>query len=428
MQSPFINSLIVWELAFFIAMNVLWIHIFLVFRSRKKHRKWEVKPLVSIIVPVFNKAEFLRKTLDSLLRLGYKNREIIVVNDGSTDGSEEICKEYKKKGLVRLITLDRNQGKAKALNVGIRHAKGELILTVDADSYLTEDSLSRMVSYFRDQKIGAVAGIVKVKREKGILNRLQIIEYFHQSFQRMVQGFFNAVLVLPGPISLYTKNAIEDAGYFESETLVEDWDMTMKIHKAGYKVVSEKRASAYTFAPRNVGEWWNQRKRWSRGGIKIAKKHKNILFKSRNKAMTRFIFPLHIMWLFVPLIVVPTFIIAIIPSNIAISGFFADLAILFAGFQAFLATGAGGIVHAYQGLDKVISNFILDMDMVKSFGYLSILAFTWFTYVSIKSFEKEFGPKTFISLIFMPIYWLMLNTVYLYSIIMEVFRSKVSRW
>jgi len=427
MQGPFINSLLGYELLFFILMNLFWIGLYYSFRKRKGRIKADIKPLVSVIIPVFNKSRHLKGAINSVLGLKYNPKEIIVVNDGSTDDSESICRDYEKRGLIKFLNFKQNRGKSHVLNTGVRASKGELILSIDADSFVSTNSLERMVRHFEDPKMGAVAGVVRVKRKKGILNKLQIIEYLHQAFQRLIQGFFDAVLVLPGPLSLYRKTAIVDAGGFEDKTLVEDWDMTMKIHKSGYKVVSERRASADTITPDSVRKWWHQRVRWSRGGIQIARRHTDIVGNSKNKALTRLIFPLHVMWLIVPLIVIPTFIILLIPSEVVIGKVIADLTLLFTMIKEFLLTGTTNIASMFSVVDKIILNIIdfRSMGWVRFLGYTSGIAFVWFTYTSIKSIEKNFTPKHLLSLILMPVYWMMLNLVYLQSLILEIIRGKM---
>lgn len=430
MQGSFITSLLGYELLFFIVMNIFWVSLYFTFRKRESRNfTRDIKPLVSVIIPVFNKGRHLKGTIDSVLRLKYSPKEVIVLNDGSTDESEEICREYEKKGKIRFINFRKNRGKAHVLNDGVRIARGDLILSIDADSFVDTESLDRMVSHFEDPEMGAVAGVVKVRSRKGMLNKLQIIEYLQQAFQRLVQGFFNAVLVLPGPISLYRKSAIVSAGGFEDSTLVEDWDMTMKIHKNGYKVVSDKRAWADTIAPDTVRNWWNQRIRWSRGGIQIARRHTDIISRSRNRALKGLIFPLHVMWLIVPLIVIPTFIIIMIPSQVVIGAVIADLTLLFSMIQEFLLTGTTSIAGMYSVIDKIIFNIVdvTNLGIVRFLGYVSGIAFVWFTYTAIKSIEKDFTPKHFLSLFLMPVYWMMLNLVYIQSLILEIVRGEM-KW
>ena len=429
MQGSFIISALTWELTFFIAMNVFWISLYFLFRKRSAV-KGPIDYFVSIIIPVFNKGGFLRKSINSALNLAYKNKEIILVNDGSTDDSESICRDYERGGFVKFINFKQNHGKAHALNTGIKMAKGDLILTMDADSFINKNALNRMIEHFADKKVGAVAGVVRANKAGGILNRLQILEYFQQGFQRIIQGFFHAVLVLPGPISLYSREALAKSGGFEKDTLVEDWDMTLKVHKAGYGVISEKNAFADTIVPKKIGDWWRQRTRWSRGGIKIAKKHTNILHKSNTKALTRLIFPLHIMWLIVPFIVIPTMIWILIPSNMAIANVMAHMSLLLASIKDWVFAGAGlSIVDMYRVIDLIIVDFMdfSTFGWVRFLGYASGLAFLWFTYTSIRAFEPQFKPKHLVTVLLMPIYWLMLNAVYVYSLIIELSKGEL-KW
>lgn len=430
MENAFLIDLLMYELLFFIAMNIFWIGLY--YKFRKKERTtfdFNGNPLVSVIIPVFNKAKYLRKTINSVIGMDYRNKEIIVVNDGSTDGSVGICREYEKKGMIKFMDFKKNRGKSHVLNDAVKVSKGNYILSIDADSFVSKNTIDSMIRHFDDPEMGAVAGVVKVRRKKGPLNMLQIIEYLQQAFQRLVQGFFNAVLVLPGPISLYSKGAIKSVGGFDDDTLVEDWDMTMKIHKKGYKIVSEKDAFAETVAPKGVKKWWHQRIRWSRGGIQIARRHTDLRSYSKNKALTRLIFPLHVMWLIVPWIVIPTFIALMIPGPVAFEGLAANLAAFFAMFQEAFITGTSSIAQFFVAIDTVVFNVmdLTNLDMARFMGYMSGVAFVWFTYTAIKSIEKKFTPRHFITLILMPIYWMMLNFVYIESFIREVARGEM-KW
>jgi len=422
-------TLLSWELLFFVVINAFWICLYFSYKHRAPVSVNKENPFVSVIIPVFNKGSYIKKTIESVLNLNYKNKEVIIVNDGSTDNSLDICKQYQRKGLIKLISFKKNCGKSYALNRGIKEAKHDLILTVDADSFIDNNALSHMITHFKNKKIGAVAGVVRAKWGKGLLNKFQIIEYFQQSFQRFIQGFFNAVLVLPGPVSLYSKKAIEDSGYFEDDTMVEDWDITMKMHKKGYNIISDKRAFSDTEAPKTVRSWWRQRTRWSRGGIKIAFKHMDIGKKAKNKALTRLMFPLHVMWLFIPFVIVPTMILLMIPSSLAMGELMVAISMFFATLQNIFVAGISGIAQLYTVADRIVLNFFdfKNFDIVRGLAYMSGLAFIAFTYTAVKTIDRRFKPKHFITVILMPIYWLMLNIVFIYSAIIEATKSKM-KW
>src|SRR3990170_1739861 len=172
-------------------------------------------PFVSLIVPAFNEAKILKQSLQSLLDLNYRNYEIIIVNDGSTDDTKEIAESFVgyRNGKFNPIKISlinkRNNGKASALNVGIQYSTAEFVLCMDGDSQLSPDSLKRAVRHFKDHSIGAVAGNVKVLNRKRFLTDLQALEYIEGlNMARSAQSFVHAVNIIPGPIGLFRKSGI----------------------------------------------------------------------------------------------------------------------------------------------------------------------------------------------------------------------------
>ncbi len=424
-----ISTVLLYELLFFIAMNVFWVFLYKATRRRERTVRTADGPLVSVIMPVYNKVRHLNESLASLAGLTYANKEIIVVDDGSTDGGHAVCMEWCRKQGWTLLTHERNAGKAAALNTGIAAARGELVLTVDADSQLAPDSLGRMAGHFQDPRVGAVAGMVSVGPGGGLLHRFQSLEYFHQAFQRMIQGFFGAVMVLPGPISLYRKMVIAEAGGFDNSTLVEDWDMTMKVHKLGYTVLSVREAESRTVPPQGLRAWWKQRTRWSRGGLQILGKHTDVLRKSRNKAMTNLMFPIHVMWLVVPLIVVPTMVYVMLPSITGLTAAWGDFMVLLGMLKGLVVGGGFSIMELFRVADIMVADFLdfRTFGILRLAGYASGLAFLWFTFVSLRSLGKEFTPRHFLTVLLMPAYWMLTNMVYLYALWLEAVKGEF-RW
>lgn len=241
-------------------------------------------PFVSIIVPAYNEGKLLIDSVKSLLKLDYSNYEIIIVNDGSTDNTAEVAKELVgfQKGRfsdVRVSLINKpNGGKARALNAGISHSKAEIVLCMDGDSQLSEDSIRMAVRHFADPEIGAVAGNVKVLNRKKFFTDLQALEYIEGlNMARAAQSLIRLVNIIPGPIGLFRKKAIEDAGYYSSDTFAEDADITLKILAHGWKVYYEPRAISYTEAPEKLHQLLKQRYRWTRGILQAIRKHKKLL-------------------------------------------------------------------------------------------------------------------------------------------------------
>jgi len=239
---------------------------------------------VSIIVPAFNEAKILKQSLQSLLNLNYRTYEIIVVNDGSTDNTSEIAESFVgyrqgKLNQIKITLINKeNGGKANALNAGIKYSNAEFVLCMDGDSQLSPDSLKRAVRHFKDQKIGAVAGNVKVLNRRKFLTDLQALEYIEGlNMARSAQSYIRAVNIIPGPIGLFRKSTIIQAGFYSSDTFAEDADLTLKILAKGWKIYYEPRAISFTEAPSSFQQLLKQRYRWTRGIIQSIRKHKKQL-------------------------------------------------------------------------------------------------------------------------------------------------------
>ncbi len=241
-------------------------------------------PFVSIIVPVYNEEKVIRQSIESLLKLDYSNYEIIIVNDGSKDDTAGVAKTLVgiRRGRysdVKVSLINKpNGGKARALNAGISYSKAEIVLCMDGDSQLSEDSIRMAVRHFSDPEIGAVAGNVKVLNRHKFFTDLQALEYITGlNMPRAAQAFMKLVNIIPGPIGLFRKKAIEDAGYYSSDTFAEDADLTLKLLAHGWRIYYEPRAISYTEAPEILHQLLKQRYRWTRGILQAIKKHKALL-------------------------------------------------------------------------------------------------------------------------------------------------------
>lgn len=113
-------------------------------------------PLVSIIVPVYNVEQYIRRCIDSILNQSYKNIELIIVDDGSTDSSPQIIKEYIDKAI---IVTQQNKGQAAARNTGLYHATGAYLCFVDSDDYLLNDAIMSMLNTIQQTNADFVCGL-----------------------------------------------------------------------------------------------------------------------------------------------------------------------------------------------------------------------------------------------------------------------------
>jgi biofilm PGA synthesis N-glycosyltransferase PgaC len=242
-------------------------------------------PFVSIIVPVYNEEKVVKNSIKSLLELNYSNYEIIIVNDGSNDKTKQVAESLVgfQKGLrgdVKVSLIDKpNGGKSSALNAGIKHSKAEIILCMDGDSQLSPDSITIAVRHFTNPEIGAVAGNVKVLNRRKLFTDLQALEYIEGlNMARSAQSFVKLVNIIPGPIGLFRKKAVEESGYYSDETFAEDADLTLKILANGWKIYYEPNSISYTEAPEKLSQLLKQRYRWTRGILQSIRKHKKLMF------------------------------------------------------------------------------------------------------------------------------------------------------
>ncbi|HXM49621.1 MAG TPA: glycosyltransferase [Pyrinomonadaceae bacterium] len=255
-------------------------------RRERQHSGEQYEPFVSIIVPAFNEERVIEATIRSLLNSDYDNFEIIVVDDGSLDRTSEVVREhFSEQPLVKLFT-EPNAGKASALNLGLRHAKGDVIVALDADTQFPGNTIRVLARRFVDPQIGAVAGNAKVGNRINIVTRWQALEYItSQNMDRRAFASMNCITVVPGSVGAWRRELIERCGGFSAETLAEDQDLTLLIRKLGYKIGYEENAIGWTEAPHSLRMLARQRFRWAYGTLQCVWKHRDALFRPRYGAL-----------------------------------------------------------------------------------------------------------------------------------------------
>jgi poly-beta-1,6 N-acetyl-D-glucosamine synthase len=254
---------------------------------RHKRRKDQAEagppatPGVSIVVPAYNEEVGIAAAIRSLAASDYPDFEIIVVDDGSTDGTAEAVNEL----AVPMLRLIRqvNAGKARALNTGIEHSTKEIVVTVDGDTLFEPSTVTKLVRPFKDARVGAVSGNTKVGNRGGLLGRWQHIEYVMGfNLDRRTLDVLNCIPTVPGAIGAFRREALGSVGGMPEDTLAEDTDLTMALNRAGWRVVYEDEAIAWTEAPSNVATLWKQRYRWSYGTLQCLWKHRGVLLTRKH--------------------------------------------------------------------------------------------------------------------------------------------------
>jgi len=244
--------------------------------------KHQERPGISVLIPSYNEGPLIDRAIMSVLDLDYPEFELVVVDDGSTDDTLERAVEWEgRHGHVYVtVVTQRNAGKAAALNSGIEVSRHPFILCMDADSELEPQTLLRAIEHFSDASVGGVAGNVKVEKRDSFITRLQALEYIEGlNMPRRAQGFVSAVSIVPGPVGMFRREALEEIGGYETDTFAEDADLTIKMIAAGWRVVYEDDAIAWTQPPEKWMDLVQQRYRWTRGILQTARKRKGLFLE-----------------------------------------------------------------------------------------------------------------------------------------------------
>jgi cellulose synthase/poly-beta-1,6-N-acetylglucosamine synthase-like glycosyltransferase/peptidoglycan/xylan/chitin deacetylase (PgdA/CDA1 family) len=279
----------VWGLAaLFVGVGVLTIGrtgLLLVLATRHARRRrradWSWGPPVtepvSVIVPAYNEKEGIEAAVRSLAGGDYSEIEVVVVDDGSTDGTAALVEQLRLPN-VRVVRVP-NGGKANALNTGIALARHNLIVTVDGDTIFEPDSIRMLVQPFADPTVGAVAGNVKVGNRESLVAAWQHIEYvIGFNLDRRLYEVLRCMPTVPGAIGAFRRAALAEVGGMSDETLAEDTDVTMALCRTGWRVVYAERARAWTEAPTTLEQLYRQRYRWSYGTMQAMWKHRRSVF------------------------------------------------------------------------------------------------------------------------------------------------------
>jgi cellulose synthase/poly-beta-1,6-N-acetylglucosamine synthase-like glycosyltransferase len=246
------------------------------------------EPRVAIIVPAWNEAAVIGRTLETLIRLDYPadRLRVYVVDDASTDATPEVVLAKAGEHPGRVVHLRRargGEGKAHTINHGLRtiRAEGwyEAVLIIDADVIFTERSLRRMVRHLADPDVGAVTGYIKEgSRPANYMNRFIAYEYVNaQAGARRAQNVLGAQACLAGGAQLVRRDSLEAiGGEIDTSTLAEDTVTTINVQLSGRRVVFEPHAIVWAEEPRDIASLWKQRLRWGRGNVQVTGRFRRI--------------------------------------------------------------------------------------------------------------------------------------------------------
>ncbi|MFE8958991.1 bifunctional polysaccharide deacetylase/glycosyltransferase family 2 protein [Streptomyces iakyrus] len=232
---------------------------------------------VSVVIPAYDEELCIPKTLRSLAASDHPV-EIIVVDDGSHDGTADLARSLALENVT--VIRQPNGGKPSALNTGVLRASHDIVVMLDADTVFAPSTVGRLVQPFADPRVGAVAGNAKVGNRRRLLGRWQHIEYVMGfNLDRRMYDLLRCLPTIPGAVGAFRVEALRDAGMMSADTLAEDTDITMALHRAGWEVRYAPDALAWTEAPATLRQLWRQRYRWSYGTMQAAWKHRHALLE-----------------------------------------------------------------------------------------------------------------------------------------------------
>ncbi|MDQ0991197.1 glycosyltransferase [Streptomyces sp. V3I7] len=246
-------------------------------RVRRAGFRWgaPVTEPVSVLVPAYNEAKCIENTVRSLMASEHPV-EIVVVDDGSSDGTARIVEALDLPD-VRVVR-QLNAGKPAALNRGLANARHDLIVMMDGDTVFEPATVRELVQPFGDPRVGAVAGNAKVGNRDSLIGAWQHIEYVMGfNLDRRMYDILRCMPTIPGAVGAFRRSALERVGGMSDDTLAEDTDVTMALHRDGWRVVYAEKARAWTEAPESVRQLWSQRYRWSYGTMQAIWKHRRAL-------------------------------------------------------------------------------------------------------------------------------------------------------
>lgn len=268
----------------------------------KEQESWpKYAPLVSVVIPAWNEAVGIIKSVSSAMANSYGNIEVIVVNDGSTDETENRVMEYIKKHKDKFTKTKyvsyyykANSGKGATLNYGIRKAKGDIILTMDADSALAKNAIVNLIEYFKDNSISGVVGNVKIGENYTFIGLMQRLEYLFGFYFKRTHSVVGSEYIFGGACAAFRASVFKDIGEYDEVNKTEDIEMTMRLKAHGLKSAYAEDVICFTEGAGNLSGLINQRLRWKKGRLDTFMRYRSLFFstnKNHNKFMSWFVLP-----------------------------------------------------------------------------------------------------------------------------------------
>ncbi len=264
-----------------LVMAYVWMIGAIIFYLRHERRKPDVYgplpqlgryPSVAIVIPCHNEGDNVRDTIAFAARQHYPDFEIIAVNDASKDDTLKILTELAARTpRMRVINLATNQGKAMGMRTAAMLTDAEIIIGIDGDSLLSPEATAWMVRHFvEDASVGAVTGNPRVRNRTTLLGRIQVGEFSAiVGMIKRAQQAYGRIFTVSGVIAGFRREALAQVGYWSTDMVTEDIDISWKLQLGGWRIRFEPNALCWVLMPESVRGLWKQRARWAQGGAEV---------------------------------------------------------------------------------------------------------------------------------------------------------------
>lgn len=260
------------------------------------------QPLVSVMIPAWNESVGIINTIQSVLKSSYRNIEVVVINDGSTDDSDtQICDfiathEVGPDSEIPIkYRYQRNSGKGGALNHALQVASGDILVSIDADCYVDNRAIENFVRVFKDPKVSAAVGNVKIANHGNTVGIVQYLEFLFSFYFKRADALLGSIYIIGGAAGAFRRSVFDTIGGYSETNITEDIELTVRIQDAGLKIEYASDATVYTEGASDLRSLKDQRLRWKRGRFQTFYQHMHMFFsrdKRHNKMLTWVIMPL----------------------------------------------------------------------------------------------------------------------------------------
>ncbi|MFH1134202.1 MAG: glycosyltransferase [Nanoarchaeota archaeon] len=398
--------------AVFFVLFCFLLFLFVMFIASLFVRERKAKPFlpnISVVIPAYNEEDAIIQCLDATNASSYptEKREIIVVDDASTDRTVALVEGYRRTHTGITLIRAKHQGKVGALNLGVRKARHDFILSLDADATVGKHTIRDLVAPLRDPAVGAANCIAAIRSPTSLLEHFQSIEFFLNNIIRTsFSKLFKNSIWFFGVAACYRRSALRKIGGFKKDTLTEDMDCSLELFNADYRIVTVKDAMIRTKPCSTVKSLFSQRMRWYYGALQALAKNRK---RAKPSVPVAFIYFNQWWWTFFSFAFFPLVAYQVrywLPQGVK------DIALYL--FRWFTLVGPFYVLYKIP---------VWGISALNIFGVLSGIITLVLSLSAFAMFHEKVRPMTLVALFFYFPYTMLLNAI----LLVGVFRYRFSR-